>query len=471
MKTPNIRRTLARITTTIRSTSMQDLRQLSQRRWGIKKRPQPALVQPLVVFAPQLSSGQIAFLRQLERIKQMRVFAFVQTLGDQSVRIPFTVLHAPDTDIDAAVDVLRTLIHTKRLRYIPVMRLGSGVTSAARIVMHHLKAQAQAAVPAVCFPSLVDPVVPRAPSTKTQMLLCGESTFDHPANVRLVAPPQPAGASPLVSVVITTFNDAVFVEQALQSILQQSYQHLEVIVVDDASSDNSVATVRNIAAGDKRVKLIALPENQGLFSARNTGMAAASGAFLTFQDADDISRLDRIERCVAGIGGADYLYGLFVRTLADGTITDLGAPSIYQEGIITLFFKRSLLDGVVGYFDPLRVVSDSEYIERFRALRLHAVYLPEVLYFARLREGSLTTTRGPLAIYTTDGKITKSAAQVAYVKEYRRLHRQRGSLRWDQAPIDWSKKPSGCAPACRRSRRANAGASAMLPRQIAAIAA
>jgi hypothetical protein len=90
-------------------------------------------------------------------------------------------------------------------------------------------------------------------------------------------------------------------------------------------------------------------------------------------------------------------------------------------------------------------VSDSEFIERFRALRLRASYLPDVLYFARLREGSLTTACGPLAIYTADGQTTKSAPQAAYVKEYRRVHRLRGSLRWDADPTD---RLFAAAPAC-----------------------
>ncbi len=439
MKKPNVKAVLAKL-------NVAAVRDLKHKRWGVKKRPVPEPVQPLIVIATTLSPTQITWLRQVERIKRMRVFAFVQT----PCVAPFTVLISANLPaVDQAVAVVRTMVHTRNLRVIPVLRVDAGATVAAlgNIVMQRLAAVP--IVPATCFPSLADAST-IFDSPRLSLLLCGEpnAASDGAASdtkqIRLL-PGAAIKTGPRVSIVMTTYNDAAFVAQALASLCAQTYRNLEIIVVDDASADASPDIVRAIASSDARIRVIVLPHNQGLFAARNIGMAAATGQFVTFQDADDISRIDRIARCVAAIGNHDYLYGLFVRTLPDGSLTPLNAPSIYQEGIITLFFKRALLDGVVGYFDPLRVVSDSEYIERFRALRLRACYLPEVLYFARLREGSLTTTRGPLAIYTVDGQITKSAPQVAYVKEYRRVHRRRGALRWDADPTD---RLFAAGPAC-----------------------
>lgn len=426
MKKPTIKALAAKV-------NVAALRDLQHKRWGVKKRPTPAPVQPLIVLATTLSPTQITWLRQLERVKRMRVFAFLQT----PVPTPFTALLAAKLPtVEDAIAVVRTMVHTRDLRFIPVLRLDAGATGLARLRMHPLASLP--VVPLVDFPSLAEPRTEQpAPGTPhVSLALCGEPALG-PTSLQLLPTASPGSVDgPRVSIVMTSYNDEGFIAQALASLTTQTYRNLEIIVVDDASRDGTVAIVRAAAAADPRISVIALEQNQGLFTARNIGMAATSGAFVTFQDADDISRIDRIERCVNTIGNNDYLYGLFVRTLPNGTLTPLNAPSIYQEGIITLFFKRSLLDGVVGYFDPLRVVSDSEYIERFRALRLRAYYLPEVLYFARLRENSLTTTRGPLAIYTVDGKITKSAPQVAYVKEYRRVHRRRGALRWDADPTD-----------------------------------
>ncbi|MBP9087311.1 MAG: glycosyltransferase [Kofleriaceae bacterium] len=433
MKKPNVKAVIAKL-------NVAAVRDLKYKRWGVKKRPRPEPVQPLIVIAAALSSTQVTWLRQLARVKRLRVFAFVQT----SCVAPFAVLISANLPtIDEAVAVVRTMVHTRNLRLIPVLRVEAGATVAAlgHIVMQRLAALP--IVPATCFPSLAEAKATAAvdDSPRLALLLCGEPNASSDGarsdtkQIRLL-PGAAIDTGPRVSIVMTSYNDAAFIAQALASLCAQTYRNLEIIVVDDASSDASPDIVRAMASNDARIRLITLPHNQGLFAARNIGMAAATGEFVTFQDADDVSRIDRIARCVAAIGTHDYLYGLFVRTLPDGTLTPLNAPSIYQEGIITLFFKRALLDGVVGYFDPLRVVSDSEYIERFRALRLHACYLPEVLYFARLREGSLTTTRGPLAIYTVDGQITKSAPQAAYVKEYRRVHRRRGALRWDADPTD-----------------------------------
>lgn len=407
------------------------LRELKHRRWGIKKRPVPAPVQPVIVLAATLSATQVRLLRQLERIKRMRVFAFVQ----EAEALPFTALISatPPTEAEA-VAVVRTMVHTQKLRFLPVLRLDAA--SAGLGALHLVPLGALPVVPATEFPSLAEPGAARDAAPRVPLALCGEALAPGLARQQRLLPSTPVTTGPRVSIVMTSYNDEGFIAQALASLTAQTYRELEIIVVDDASRDGTVALVRAAAARDARIQLIPLAQNQGLFSARNLGMAAARGEYVTFQDADDISRIDRIERCVEAIAQHDYVYSLFVRTLPDGTLTPLNAPSIYQEGIITLFFRRSLLDGAVGYFDPLRVVSDSEYIERFRALRLRASYLPEVLYFARLRENSLTTTRGPLAIYTVDGKITKSAPQAAYVKEYRRVHRRRGPLRWEADPTD-----------------------------------
>lgn len=86
----------------------------------------------------------------------------------------------------------------------------------------------------------------------------------------------------VVSVVITCYNHACYLPKAIESVLSQSYQHIETIVVDDGSRDNT----REVAEGFDKVKYI-YQQNQGLPAARNTGMAASTGDYLVFLDADD----------------------------------------------------------------------------------------------------------------------------------------------------------------------------------------
>jgi glycosyltransferase involved in cell wall biosynthesis len=101
--------------------------------------------------------------------------------------------------------------------------------------------------------------------------------------------------SPLVSVVIPCYNGAKFIAQAIDSALAQKYQSLEVIVVDDGSSDSSIGVVREYGSA---VQLIA-QRNSGVAAARNAAIEKSSGAFIAFLDQDDSWRADKIAKQVA----------------------------------------------------------------------------------------------------------------------------------------------------------------------------
>lgn len=90
---------------------------------------------------------------------------------------------------------------------------------------------------------------------------------------------------PLVSVVIPMYNRENTIRRAVESVLDQTYKNIEVIVVDDASTDRSVETVQSIH--DDRIKIICLADNQGANHARNVGIQAAIGEYIAFQDSDD----------------------------------------------------------------------------------------------------------------------------------------------------------------------------------------
>lgn len=102
---------------------------------------------------------------------------------------------------------------------------------------------------------------------------------------------------PLVSVVMPVYNTAAYVGQAIESILAQTYANFEFIIVDDASSDNSVEVVRSYV--DERIRLIINETNQGISRTRNRGMEVAQGKYIAIFDSDDISLPYRLERQVS----------------------------------------------------------------------------------------------------------------------------------------------------------------------------
>ncbi len=101
---------------------------------------------------------------------------------------------------------------------------------------------------------------------------------------------------PLVSVVIPAFNRERYVGQAVCSALDQTHRNVEVIVIDDGSTDGTIAAIEAIR--DERLRLIRQPGNRGVSAARNAGIAAAGGEFIAFLDSDDAMYPERIERQV-----------------------------------------------------------------------------------------------------------------------------------------------------------------------------
>lgn len=100
-----------------------------------------------------------------------------------------------------------------------------------------------------------------------------------------------------VSVIIPTYNHARFIGQAIQSVLEQTYVDLEVIVIDDGSTDNTTSMIEPFLS-DPRVSYL-YQENQGLSASRNRGIAVSSGKYLNFLDADDYLHPHKIAEQVA----------------------------------------------------------------------------------------------------------------------------------------------------------------------------
>lgn len=102
------------------------------------------------------------------------------------------------------------------------------------------------------------------------------------------------GKPPTVSVVLPTYNRADLLARSLRSVLEQSWRDLEVIVVDDGSTDHTAEVVRS--CGDPRVRYVERRENAGAAVARNTGIEAAAGRFIAFQDSDDVWHPEALEK-------------------------------------------------------------------------------------------------------------------------------------------------------------------------------
>ncbi|VWX51691.1 glycosyltransferase family 2 protein [Novosphingobium sp. 9U] len=106
-------------------------------------------------------------------------------------------------------------------------------------------------------------------------------------------------AAPTVTVVIPAYNAAHCIARAIHSVQAQTLQDFEIIVVDDASLDETCAVVRRLAAADHRIQLVQQQRNGGPSAARNAGLARATGTWTALLDADDAYRPERLERLCA----------------------------------------------------------------------------------------------------------------------------------------------------------------------------
>ena len=111
----------------------------------------------------------------------------------------------------------------------------------------------------------------------------------------------------LVTIIVPVFNRAPLIDRSIRSLCAQSHRNIEILIVDDASTDDIEGAVR--AIGDPRVRLVRRARNGGAAAARNTGVAEAKGDLIAFHDSDDICVFDKIERQVAELAALpqDYI--------------------------------------------------------------------------------------------------------------------------------------------------------------------
>ena len=103
-----------------------------------------------------------------------------------------------------------------------------------------------------------------------------------------------------LSIVIPVYNTAVYLKECLDSIINQTYSNIEIICVDDCSPDNSAEIIKEYAAKDNRIKYIKHSENKKQGAARNTGIDAATGKYITFIDSDDYLNDKYVyEKCIS----------------------------------------------------------------------------------------------------------------------------------------------------------------------------
>ncbi|MCF2914181.1 glycosyltransferase family 2 protein [Halomonas sp. Cn5-12] len=234
---------------------------------------------------------------------------------------------------------------------------------------------------------------------------------------------------PLVSVLMTTYCSGERAVRAIDSLLAQRHRHLEIIVVDDASPDNTFEHLLTCAARDARVKCYQLPKNAGTYVAKTYGLQRANGQFVTCHDSDDWSHPEKISRQLAPMLKHSRIMATtsqWVRLSDEGVHFVRQAVPFTRLNPSSPLFRREVIERM-GSWDLVRTGADSEFLARMKLFfGKHAVRrLVEPLAFGAHRDDSLMTAKdtGHLA-------NAVSPARLEYWESWSRWHIQR--LRYSQ---------------------------------------
>lgn len=184
-------------------------------------------------------------------------------------------------------------------------------------------------------------------------------------------PPRLTQDDPLVTVIMPAFNSAAWLSTAVSSVLAQTWQKLELIIVDDASTDATLATAKYFEALDPRVRVIALTSNAGPYHCRNVALRVSNGDLITVHDADDWSHPQKIERQVEHLLTNPEV----VANLSQGARMEpnslqvglAGRTSILRPNFSSLMFRREPVLNDLGFWDEVRFGGDSEFQTRLTA--------------------------------------------------------------------------------------------------------
>lgn len=265
----------------------------------------------------------------------------------------------------------------------------------------------------------------------------------------------PSKREPLVSVVMTAYDSESYIASAIDSILAQNYSNLELIVVDDNSSDGTFELLLEYAARDPRVRPFKSLVNHGTYWSKNFGMTKARGELITFQDSDDTSDPDRLLLQVQAMrwnpGAIASMVDYERRNEAGELVLNRGAKQ--RRCFPSLMVRADTVLPKIGFFDSVRTSADQEYLHRLRVVfgSDTVVELRQPLYFALVREGSLTTSGGgevnlgPNADDSADGHLSEGRRR--YVQSFQDWHRGIVSRSADPyMPFPLSVRPFAVAP-------------------------
>lgn len=222
---------------------------------------------------------------------------------------------------------------------------------------------------------------------------------------------------PLVSIITPSFNSEKFIAETIQSVQNQTYQNWEMIIVDDCSSDETVSIVTKMTLLDNRIQLFQSEKNSGTGIARNTALTKCKGRYISFLDADDLWKPQKLEKQIDFLktNNLPFTFTFYDCIDEEGKSLNKTVEAPRNLSYRQLFFCNYVgnLTGIydVNYFGKIAISSIRKRQDWMLWLTIlkkikTAQPIPESLAFYRIRENSISASKLDLlkhnfAVYRT----------------------------------------------------------------------
>ena len=208
---------------------------------------------------------------------------------------------------------------------------------------------------------------------------------------------------PLISVIMSTYNEEKYIETSLKSLLNQTFKEFEIIIVDDASTDNTKQLIQNLQ--DERIRLICNEENQGLTKNLNKALKYVTGKYIARMDGDDIAFPTRFEKQVQYMEKhpETMLVSCYTKSFGDSDLVFalpddsevlkvrmLVRPVYAHPGFM---MRRELIEAGYQYNEEYRTAQDYEFASRV-AEKYKMGLVPEVLLLYRVHKKQISAKAG-----------------------------------------------------------------------------
>ena len=202
---------------------------------------------------------------------------------------------------------------------------------------------------------------------------------------------------PLISVIMPVLNGQRFIAEAIASIHAQNYPNLEILVIDDGSTDNSAEIAVQMGA-----IVLAQAKNTGIAAARNRGLAAARGQLIAFLDADDLWVQNKLELQFRALEKNPYLLGVggyINQVFMDSSHSTINHSYFLPMVGVALFWRDAFVE--VGLFDETLIqAEDLDWFMRFQEKKLRFALLSELTLVYRIHESNITTNKSVVQLWT-----------------------------------------------------------------------